>query len=110
MGKDDSLGEFEQVVLLALLRLRNNAYGVTIRREIAERTDRDVSVGAIYTTLHRLERKGFVSSYAGKPTPERGGRAKRYYKIEAPGERVLQRTRDTTNRMWEGLVPSPGTA
>lgn len=110
MGKGDSLGEFEQVVLLALIRLRNNAYGVTIRREIAERTDRDVSVGAIYTTLDRLERKGFVSSYRGKPTPERGGRAKRFYKIEAPGERALQRTRDTMDRMWEGLVPSPGAA
>ena len=110
MGKSDSLGEFEQVVLLALIRLRSNAYGVTIRREIAERTGRNVSVGAIYTTLDRLERKGFVSSQRGEPTPERGGRAKRYYKIEARGERALQRARDTMDRMWEGLILAPGTA
>ncbi len=107
MGKSDSLGEFEQVALLALIRLRADAYGARIRREIAERTGRDVSLGAIYTTLERLERKGFVSSARGAPTPERGGRAKRFYKIEAPGERALQRSRETMDRMWEGLVPAP---
>ncbi len=89
MGKSDSLGEFEQVALLALIRLRNNAYGASIRREIAERAGRDVSLGAIYTTLERLERKGFVSSARGAPTPERGGRAKRFYKIEAPVELLI---------------------
>ena len=107
MGKNDSLGEFEQIVLLALLRLRATAYGVSIRREIAERTGRDIAIGAVYTTLDRLERKGFVSSTVGEPTPERGGRAKRYYKIEAPGQRALHRSRETMNRMWDGLVPSP---
>ena len=106
MGKSDSLGEFEQVVLLALIRLRANAYGTSIRQEIAERTGRDVSVGAVYTTLERMQQKGFVSSARGAPTPERGGRAKRYYKIEAPGERALQRSRETMDRMWEGLVPA----
>ncbi len=107
MAKSDNLGEFEQIALLALIRLRANAYGASIRQEIAERTGRDVSVGAVYTTLERLERKGFVSSARGAPTPERGGRAKRYYKIEAPGERALQRSRETMDRMWEGLVPAP---
>ncbi len=107
MGRSDSLGEFEQVALLALLRLRADAYGARIRAEIAERTGRDVSLGAIYTTLERLERKGFVSSARGAPTPERGGRAKRFYKIEAPGARALQRSRETMDRMWEGLVPAP---
>ena len=107
MGKSDSLGEFEQIALLALLRLRANAYGASIRQEIAERTGRDVSVGAVYTTLERLERKGFVSSARGAPTHERGGRAKRFYKIEAPGEHALQRSRETMDRMWEGLVPAP---
>ena len=107
MAKSDNLGEFEQIALLALLRLRANAYGARIRQEIAERTGREVSVGAVYTTLERLERKGFVSSARGEPTPERGGRAKRYYKIEAPGERALQRSRETMDRMWAGLVPSP---
>ena len=107
MAKSDNLGEFEQVVLLALIRLRANAYGASIRQEIAERTGRDVSVGAVYTTLERMQQKGFVSSARGAPTPERGGRAKRYYKIEAPGERALQRSRETMDRMWEGLVPAP---
>lgn len=107
MGKSDSLGEFEQVALLALIRLRADAYGARIRREIAERAGRDVSLGAIYTTLERLERKGFVSSARGAPTPERGGRAKRYYKIEAPGAHALQRSRESMDRMWEGLVPAP---
>ncbi len=107
MAKGDNLGEFEQIALLALIRLRANAYGARIRAEIAERTGRDVALGAIYTTLERLERKGFVSSARGAPTPERGGRAKRFYKIEAPGERALQRSRETMDRMWEGLVPAP---
>jgi DNA-binding PadR family transcriptional regulator len=107
MAKSDSLGEFEQVALLALIRLGSNAYGARIRREIAERTGRDVSLGAIYTTLERLERKGFVSSARGAPTPERGGRAKRFYRIAAPGEQALQRSRETMDRMWEGLVPAP---
>jgi len=106
MAKNDNLGEFEPVVLLALIRLRANAYGTSIRQEIAERTGRDVSVGAVYTTLERMQQKGFVSSARGAPTPERGGRAKRYYKIEAPGERALQRSRETMDRMWEGLVPA----
>ena len=108
MGKDGSLGEFEQLVLLALLRLGTNAYGVTVRREITERTGRDTAIGAVYTTLDRLEKKGFVSSCLGEPTAERGGRAKRYYKIKAPGERALQRSRETMNKMWDGLLPSPG--
>ena len=107
MAKDQSLGEFEQIVLLAVLRLPKNAYGVSIRREIASRTERDVSIGAVYTTLERLERKGFVSSTVGESTPERGGRAKRYYKIEAPGQRALHLSRETMNKMWDGLVPSP---
>ncbi len=107
MGKSKTLGEFEQVALLALIRLGSDAYGARIRQEIAERAGRDVSLGAIYTTLERLERKGFVSSARGAPTPERGGRAKRFYKIEAPGERALQRSRETMDRMWEGLVPAP---
>jgi DNA-binding PadR family transcriptional regulator len=97
------LGRFEEVVLLALVRLRENGYGVTIRREIAERTGRDVSYGAVYTTLERLERKGYVSSRVGEPTPKRGGRAKKYFRIEAPGINALNETRDTIASMG-GLV------
>lgn len=103
MPRNDYLGAFEQIVLLALVRLRNNAYGVTIRREIAERAGRDVSIGAIYTTLERMERKGLVTSFRGEPTPERGGRGKRYYVIAAPGVEALNRSRDVIDRMWDGL-------
>src|SRR3989337_2513358 len=90
MGKGGYLGEFEQRVLLALIRLRDNAYGVTIRREIERRTGRNVSIGAIYTTLDRLEEKGYVTSHMGDPTPERGGRAKRFVTITAAGANALQ--------------------
>ena len=103
MAGNDRLGRFEEIVLLALVRLRENAYGVPIRREIAERIGRDVSFGAVYTTLERLERKGYVSSRMGNPTPERGGRAKRYFRIEAPGIRALNETREMIVSMG-GLV------
>jgi len=103
MGDSNQLGRFEELVLLALVRLRENAYGVPIRREIAERTGRDVSFGAVYTTLERLERKGYVTSRIGEPTPERGGRVKRYFRIEAPGVRALNETRETVASMG-GLV------
>ena len=74
MGKGDYLGEFEMVVMLTLGRLGARAYGMTIRLEIEERTGRSVSIGAVYTTLRRLQRKGFVSSALGEPSPSRGGR------------------------------------
>ena len=106
MPKGDHLGAFEQHVLAALLRLRGNAYGVTIRREIVERTGRDVAVGAIYATLDRLEAKGYVSSRLGEATPERGGRAKRYFEIEAPGERALQKAWRMSDSMRAGLAPA----
>jgi DNA-binding PadR family transcriptional regulator len=97
------LCRFEELVLLAVVRLRENAYGVTIRREIAERTGRDVSFGAVYTTLERLQRKGHVSSRLGDSTPERGGRAKRYFRIEAPGITALNKTQEMITSMG-GLV------
>jgi PadR family transcriptional regulator, regulatory protein PadR len=106
MPKGSHLGEFEQYVLAALLRLGDNAYGVTIRREIAERTEREVAFGAVYATLDRLERKGFVSSRAGEPTPERGGRAKRYFRIEGPGVAALNESWRMSDRMRQGL-PEP---
>ena len=103
MAKGDYLGEFEQIVLLALLRLRNNAYGMTIRREILNRTGREVSIGAVYATLDRLEQKGYVSSRQDEPTAERGGRAKRYFKIEAAGQRALQESQRVVSAMTSGL-------
>jgi PadR family transcriptional regulator, regulatory protein PadR len=103
MGDSDRLGRFEELVLLALVRLRET-YGVPIRREIAERTGREVSFGAVYTTLERLERKGYVASRIGDPTPERGGRAKRYFRIEAPGITALNRSQQAVARMAEGFA------
>ena len=103
MTKGYYLGEFEQLVLAALLRLRDDAYGVTIHREITGRTGRDASIGAIYATLDRLERKGFVSSRMGEPTRERGGRAKRYFDLQAPGQRALQESWRMSDRMRTGL-------
>jgi DNA-binding PadR family transcriptional regulator len=100
----DRLGQFEELILLALVRLRDNAYGVTIRREIETRTGREISVGAVYTALERLQRKGYVSSRVGDPTPERGGRAKRFFRIEAPGLNALARVRVATDRLAEGIA------
>lgn len=105
MSKTDVLGAFEQMILAALLHLNDKAYGASIRREIKERTGRDPSIGAIYTTLERLEEKGFVSSRMGEATPERGGRPKRYFKIKAPGLRAFNESRSVMENMCDGLRP-----
>jgi PadR family transcriptional regulator PadR len=97
------LGEFEQGVLLVILLLGSDAYGVPIRHDLSERLGRPVSVGAIYTALERLEGKGFVSSWTGGATAERGGRAKRFYRIEAPGLHALDAARAATRNLWAGL-------
>lgn len=110
MPRRKYLGEFEQLVLLAILRLRDNAYGLRIRTEIKDRTNRTASLGAIYTTLERLEAKGFVSSWTGDPTPERGGRAKKFFKVEAPGEIALNVARAASAGMSAGLAPLSGGA
>jgi PadR family transcriptional regulator len=102
------LGEFEQLLLLALLHLRDEAYGVTIRRHLEAHADRTVSPGAIYTALDRLERRGFVSSRLGEPTPERGGKRKRYYRLEPDGARALARSQARLQRMARGLAPTQG--
>jgi PadR family transcriptional regulator len=103
MPKRDYLGEFEQIVLLSVLRLNDRAYGVTVRQDIALRIDRDVSVGAIYTTLDRLEVKGYVRSRLGEPTTERGGRAKRFFRVTAKGIRAVNATREALQSMSVGL-------
>src|SRR5215467_1249570 len=97
------LGEFEQIVLLAILRLDDGAYGVTIRDEIAACTDRDPSPGALYTTLDRMEEKGLVTSRFGQPTPERGGRAKRYFRVTAKGEAAVASAQRAYQRLLKGL-------
>jgi PadR family transcriptional regulator PadR len=103
VAKGDSLGEFEQIVLLALLHLGPRAYGMAVRREIEERTGRNVSIGAVYATLERLEAKGYVSSSEGEPTAERGGRAKRFFRIESDGQRALQSSQEVVRKMMAGL-------
>src|ERR1700731_3448564 len=92
MASREYLGEFEQIVLLALLRLQKNAYGVPIRQEIERRTKRSVSVGALYSTLDRLEAKGYVASWFAEPTEERGGRSKRYFRVEPLGLKAVKRS------------------
>ncbi|WP_263382520.1 PadR family transcriptional regulator [Granulicella arctica] len=103
MALPSSLGEFEQIVLLAILRLGEDAYGVGIRREIAACTQREVSPGALYTTLDRLEKKGIVSALDGAPTPERGGRAKRFYKVSKTGHTLLTEAQRSFQRLMTGL-------
>ena len=107
MPKGNVLGEFEQVVLLALARLGPDAYGMAIRNEIEARTGRDVTIGSLYSALDRLERKGHVSSRLGDPTPERGGRAKRFYRLEVAGVHALNRSKQMLDRLWEGLTLDP---
>ncbi|MFL6352974.1 MAG: PadR family transcriptional regulator [Bryobacteraceae bacterium] len=99
----DYLGEFEHIIVLALLRLDHRAYGVTIRQEIQFRTGREVSIGAVYATLNRLETKGYVKSYRGDPTPERGGRSKRFFRITAKGRAAVNRTQCALQNMSAGL-------
>lgn len=99
-----ALGEFEQLVLLALMRLGDNAYGVPVYEELRRRARRDVSLGAVYKTLDRLEQKGFVTSYIGAPTSERGGRRKRYFRIAPAGVRVLRQALRAIRSMTDGLA------
>jgi PadR family transcriptional regulator, regulatory protein PadR len=103
MNHDRSLGEFEQIVLLAVLRLGDEAYGVTILAEIAARTGRNPSPGALYTTLHRMEDKGLVTFRDGSPTPERGGRAKRFVAVTRDGRTALLSAQSAYRSLLEGL-------
>lgn len=103
-NKDKFLGEFEQFLLLAILRLGENAYGSTIRQLLAESIARDVTIGALYTTLERLEKKGLVESKMGEATAERGGRAKKYFKVSAQGQTALKRSKQALSNMWQGLA------
>jgi PadR family transcriptional regulator PadR len=103
MSNRDYLGEFEHIVILGLLRLGDRAYGVTVRQEIEARTGREVSIGAIYATLDRLEGKGYVKSQFGEPTPERGGRSKRFFRVTAKGMSAVNRTHRAIQSMTQGL-------
>lgn len=99
------LGEFEQLVLLAVLRLEDEAYAVPVRKEIAKRTRRSTARGAVYITLERLEAKGYLDSRLADASPQRGGRARRYYRVLPAGMRALEQSWNAMHRMWEGLEP-----
>ena len=110
MSAIGSVGPFEQLVLAAILSLRENAYGVTIQNKAADLAGpKKVSLGAVYVTLDRLEDKGFVSSWLADPTSERGGRAKRCYRLEALGEQALQESAATALRVSEAIAHALGT-
>jgi len=108
--KCDPLGEFETLVLMAALRLGDEAYGMRIHEELETRAGRRCSYGALYTTLDRLEQKGYVSSSVGEPTAERGGRAKKYFKVDNLGKAALRQSYQATRRMAEGMEPLLGGA
>ncbi len=111
MGERDSIGQFEQVVLTAILAIGENAYGVTIHAKVRELArPKSVQLGPIYVTLDRLEDKGYVTSWLSDPTPKRGGRAKRLYKLSAEGERALRDATVTAKRIVEAAAEAWGDA
>ena len=108
MARVLNLGEFEQLILLAILRLGDDAYGVRIRAELSDRAGRTITPGALYTALGRLEAKGLITSRMGDPTPQRGGRAKRYVTVSAAGMQALNRALQAYERLLDGLELSRG--
>lgn len=102
--KGTHLGEFQEIVMLSILILDENAYGVTIQEEIDQRMKRKISRGALQTALTRLEEKGFITSAYGEPTAERGGRRKRYYQVSNRGIETLKEAKDLRQDMWK-LIP-----
>ena len=102
-AKAPVLGDFEQLVLLGVLRLEDDAYGAAIRQEIHARSGRDVSINAVYTTLDRLESKGFLKSWVGDPTPQRGGRRRKFYALRPSGVAALRQAYHAFTAMADGL-------
>src|SRR5947207_722378 len=105
MAKGDFVGEFELCVLLAVGHLGDEAYGVTVRREIERRTGRTIAIGAVYATLARLEAKGLVQFRLSDPLPLQGGRARKYFTLTGPGGRALRHSTEMISRMIAGLSP-----
>jgi PadR family transcriptional regulator PadR len=103
MSRRGYLGEMELMVLLAVVRLGDDAYGVPISKELLNLAGREVALGSIYAALDRIEQKGFVTSLLGDPTPERGGRAKRYFRVTPAGARALRMTRAALTNLWSGI-------
>ncbi|HVZ21869.1 MAG TPA: helix-turn-helix transcriptional regulator [Vicinamibacterales bacterium] len=108
MRRRHALTEFELLILLAILRLGEEAYGVTVAREIEQRAGRTVLLGPLYTALTRLEQNGLVSSTQGDPTPERGGRSKRYFAVTRAGVRAARDARAALTSMWTGVPQLKG--
>jgi PadR family transcriptional regulator PadR len=108
MSEHRFLGEFELMILLAILRLDNATYGVPLAREMSDLRGRDVSLGSVYAALDRLELKGLVKSTLGESTPERGGRAKRFFTVTVDGVRSLHETRRVLSGLWKTLPPMKG--
>jgi PadR family transcriptional regulator len=108
MRKREYLGQFELMVLLAILRVGDDAYGVPLANEIEASTNKTVSLGSIYAALERLEEKGLVSSVMGEPTPERGGRARRYFRVTSAGLRALRDMQRTLVSLWANLPQLKG--
>ena len=104
----DHPGEFELMILLSVIRLGDNAYGVPISRELLLTTGRDAALGSVYAALERLEKKGFVSSNLGDPTPERGGRAKRYFRATAKGIKSARASKRAFTSLWSGIAQLEG--
>jgi len=108
MRKGDYLGNFDLMLLLALMRLGDDAYGVTIARELEEQTGREVVIASVYATLDRLQERGLVVSSLGDATPERGGKAKRYFRITGAGVREVRDARQSLMNLWKGLPELKG--
>jgi DNA-binding PadR family transcriptional regulator len=108
MPKTGYLGDFELMVMLALMRLGDEAYGVPIAREIEQQCAREVALGSVYATLERLESTGLVSSQLGKPTAERGGKAKRYFRVTPSGLNQVRATRQALMKLWRGVPALEG--
>jgi DNA-binding PadR family transcriptional regulator len=108
MREHTYLGEFELILLLTILRLGDDAYGVPLSRELSQLRGSDVSVGSVYAALDRLELKGLISSRLGEATAERGGRAKRYFRVTEVGLRSVEETRRVLTRLWKVLPPTGG--
>jgi len=108
MRKGDYLGNFDLMLLLALMRLGDDAYGVTIARELEEQTGREVVIASVYATLDRLQERGLVTSSLGDSTPERGGKAKRYFRITGAGVREVRDARQSLMNLWKGLPELKG--
>lgn len=108
MIRRNYLGEFELMVMLVLIHLGDKAYGVPISKELKDRTGRDAALGSVYAALERLEQKGYVSSTLADPTPERGGRAKRYFAVTKKGKAAVQMTKNALTKLWQGIPELKG--